>query len=199
MFTNLKKNFLVKNIPNSISLCKFIFIYYITKNLKQRNFYFFLLFFTFFLFLDFLDGFLARKLKCESQLGAILDTLGDKLFLLCILLVIFPIIQNRYAIYTIVIKELFILICGGIYLLIKKKKIKIQSNIFGKIAFVFSSLLLGLYSICYFGNINNILLQNCKIIIPKLEQVVFVLLIVSILSYVFGVIKENRLYCHIEK
>lgn len=68
---------------------------------------------------DGIDGFLARKLACQTQLGAILDPLADK-FLIVILFFVFT-IQNFIPLWfasVIIIRE-FILLGGALFYRLK--------------------------------------------------------------------------------
>lgn len=78
-------------IPNIISLVRLAgipaLLFFMTSHLKLPWWFVS----TFFLLLaatDMLDGFLARKLHAESDLGALLDPLIDKLLVLCPLIVL---------------------------------------------------------------------------------------------------------------
>ena len=71
-----------KDIPNIISISRIILVVPIAYYLWNQNYLLAL-----FLFLvgglsDGLDGFLARRYKWESELGVILDPMGDKLMML---------------------------------------------------------------------------------------------------------------------
>ncbi len=80
---------------------------------------------------DFLDGILARKLNQTSDLGMILDPIGDKAILVATMIALFMI--ERIDIFLLILligKDLLILI-GGI-ILTKKEKAVNPSNVFGK-------------------------------------------------------------------
>jgi phosphatidylglycerophosphate synthase len=87
------KRIFYKNIPNFLSVLRMllvlpyliviydIFIYECTKN--------WILLLTFFaiLFTDVADGYLARKLKCTSNIGAKLDIISDTLYIIIFLII----------------------------------------------------------------------------------------------------------------
>lgn len=78
-------------IPNIISLVRLagipVLLFFMTAHLKLP-WWFVSVFFLLLAATDMLDGFLARKLHAESDLGALLDPLIDKLLVLCPLIVL---------------------------------------------------------------------------------------------------------------
>lgn len=109
---------------------------------------------------DWLDGFLARRLKQTTNLGAILDPIADKFFV-CGWYFIFGFLHTPYSlpkwfVNFIFFKE-FLLIFGAIFLTIKYGTLKIVPSTFAKI-------LMALYSVLIFSvlqswtRLNNILI-----------------------------------------
>jgi cardiolipin synthase len=81
---------------------------------------------------DFLDGFIARKYNLTSNLGKILDPMGDKLMTLTVLTCItidgvIPI----WAVAVVLVKELF-MVAGGAVIQKKQGGMIPPANIFGK-------------------------------------------------------------------
>lgn len=81
-------------------------------------------------FTDFFDGYLARKYKSESQLGALLDPIADKLIVTAALVMI----ASRGDLYGWVVA---LILCrevaiSGIRLAALEKKISIEVSSFGK-------------------------------------------------------------------
>jgi len=71
-----------RNIPNLISLLRIILSFvtlYLLDLARYGTTLLACIFIVFLIFTDFLDGFLARKLKAESEIGAILDITGDRI------------------------------------------------------------------------------------------------------------------------
>lgn len=73
------------SIPNIITLARlllvlpFLFFIYITVLFAETNIYL-LIIFLLIIISDILDGYLARKLKCTSLIGAKLDIIADSLY-----------------------------------------------------------------------------------------------------------------------
>lgn len=82
---------------------------------------------------DIIDGYIARKNKISSKFGALIDPLGDKVFVVSALLLFFYL--NKIS-----LLEFFVLIIRDIYsiteviiTLIKKSKKSHKARVFGKI------------------------------------------------------------------
>ena len=71
-----------KDIPNIISILRIVLVAPITYFLWSQNYLIALLLFLIGGLSDGLDGFLARRYKWETELGVILDPMGDKLMML---------------------------------------------------------------------------------------------------------------------
>ena len=71
-----------KQIPNAISILRIMLVVPIGYFLWQQNYLVALFLFLIGGLSDGLDGFLARRYKWETELGVILDPMGDKLMML---------------------------------------------------------------------------------------------------------------------
>lgn len=71
-----------RDIPNIISVLRIVLVAPITYFLWHQNYLIALLLFLIGGLSDGLDGFLARRYKWETELGVILDPMGDKLMML---------------------------------------------------------------------------------------------------------------------
>jgi CDP-diacylglycerol--glycerol-3-phosphate 3-phosphatidyltransferase len=81
---------------------------------------------------DYFDGYFARKFNQISITGKILDPVADKIFVGAV--VIFLVLKRDFPLwYTFLIISKDIIICIFGSLIIKKRKLVLQSNIFGKI------------------------------------------------------------------
>ncbi|MBR51644.1 MAG: CDP-diacylglycerol--glycerol-3-phosphate 3-phosphatidyltransferase [Gammaproteobacteria bacterium] len=68
-------------IPNLLSLTRIALLYPIFNNIYLNNFKLSIIFFIVASLTDALDGFLARRMNWQTQLGTILDPVADKLLL----------------------------------------------------------------------------------------------------------------------
>ena len=121
-------------IPNLISLSRILLILPIIFCIIINHIYLALVIFLIASFTDFLDGFIARRLKQESVLGENLDLLADKIFVSSLLIFIsFHFDNFIFLIMTILIiaREISI---GSLrqYLLETKKEKTVKVNFFGK-------------------------------------------------------------------
>ncbi len=89
---------------------------------------------------DFLDGFLARRMKLSSKLGAILDPIADKALIICAaILLALPessvpgAILPNWVVVLIVGKDLWV-VAGFVVMVLLTRKLHVQPNIFGKMA-----------------------------------------------------------------
>ena len=78
---------MMSNFLNILTLSRILFALFIFLFLYLgQNYWIALLFFVLASISDFLDGYLARKLKSESVLGEILDPIADKLLIVFVLI-----------------------------------------------------------------------------------------------------------------
>ncbi|UCH95604.1 MAG: CDP-alcohol phosphatidyltransferase family protein [Candidatus Aminicenantes bacterium] len=94
--------------------------------------------------LDFFDGYLARKLSQETELGQILDPLADKLMVSCIVVVL--IVKTNFPWWLgilIIGRDLVILVAGAIIL--KRKQVVKPSILIGKVVFALLGALIMTY------------------------------------------------------
>ena len=68
-------------IPNLLSIIRIVLVYPILYNIFLGNFIVSIIYFVIASVTDALDGFLARKMDWQTQLGKILDPVADKLLL----------------------------------------------------------------------------------------------------------------------
>ena len=106
----------MKNIPNYISISRIIMSIALLF-LKTFSITFYIIYIYCGLS-DMLDGFLARKYKITSELGAKIDSIADMIFVFVSVLKIIPFIEISIAIYIwiiiIVLIKIFNIIFGHI-------------------------------------------------------------------------------------
>ncbi|MDR0678082.1 MAG: CDP-alcohol phosphatidyltransferase family protein, partial [Holosporaceae bacterium] len=71
-----------KIIPNTLSIVRLILSFFLVPLILNKNLRGAIILFTIAAISDFLDGYLARKLRVSSTLGAILDPLADKVLMI---------------------------------------------------------------------------------------------------------------------
>lgn len=86
MIYNFKRDFKKGLLPNLITTFGLLTIPFIIVAAGKHNWPLALFFFTLAWLADFFDGWLARKLKLNTQIGAFYDPLVDKIFTFCFLL-----------------------------------------------------------------------------------------------------------------
>ncbi len=139
------------NLPNLISLTRLFLSPFILFAPES----FIAVFFFLLAFSDALDGFLARRLKMQTQLGKVLDPLADKVMILCGLYVCTLRLEllPKSLLYLTLLRDAFILL--GSALLIMKRKLIPSARYFGKAFTLFLSLLIVL---CMLGVSMQVLL-----------------------------------------
>lgn len=146
----------VFKIPNLISLGRLLFlipIWYFISLPDENAKYWALAVICVAVASDFLDGYLARRLNQETELGLILDPLSDKILVGAV--VILLIVYRDFPIWlagTVIVRDLLIL-SGGLY--IKKKTGLIPPSILtGKYCFTSLGILLMSYVLRFDYGIN---------------------------------------------
>ncbi len=126
------KSFLLTNLPNLLSFARLVLSPLLVFVSQE---YILFLFFPLALS-DALDGFLARKLRAQTELGKVLDPLADKVMLLCGLFVCTFKLQTipQSFLYAVLARDLFLLV-GGALLTSRHGKVP-SSRLLGK-AFTF--------------------------------------------------------------
>lgn len=135
----IKKSLTITNLVTLFRIFLLPFIVFFLIN-DERLIAFFLMLLAF--LSDVVDGYIARRLHQESELGKILDHLCDKLSLLVILITL--LIINAIPFWVVIfigIRDILILL--GSFILYKRRMIIYKSNILGKITgFLFGGMIL---------------------------------------------------------
>jgi cardiolipin synthase len=133
---------IVKYIPNTLTIIRFLFVPFIIWAITQDNYTLALILYTLSSVTDVVDGIIARKFNVISDFGKLMDPLADKLNQLSVLLT-FAIkgIIPAWVIALLLVKEIFMII-GASFLY--GKKLVVSSKWYGKLTTVF--LFLGVIS-----------------------------------------------------
>ena len=123
-----------KNIPNILTVLRFLLIPIILKSIFAGNYLLAFVFFTLSGITDVLDGFIARKFNLISNFGKLMDPLADKLTQISVLaaLVTFNLIPV-WILVIVIFKEL-IMVLGASFLY--GKDVVVYSKWYGKLATV---------------------------------------------------------------
>lgn len=132
-------------------------------------------------FTDIIDGYLARKFKCVTELGKILDPIADKAVIICCLLAL----SFRYALpwwvtFFYLGKELLQVMIGAVFFQYSKKVI--AANFFGKAATAF-----------FYAGITFYLFPNTRVIVWLwlfLFGIAIVLSVIAGISYALQLRKD---------
>ena len=79
---------MIKNLPNFISIYRLVTIPFVAWFLLEELYNYAALFTLLIAVSDFLDGFIARYFKVQSELGSYLDAIADKAFVISIFILI---------------------------------------------------------------------------------------------------------------
>lgn len=125
---------IVKYIPNTLTIIRFIFIPFIIVALALDNYLLALILFTISSFTDVADGFIARKFNAISDFGKLMDPLADKLTQLTVILTLsIKGIVPIWIIFILFLKEI-VMISGASFLY--GKDLVVSSKWYGKLTTV---------------------------------------------------------------
>lgn len=124
-----------ENIPNILTIIRFVFIPFIFIAVISKHFLISLILFTISALTDILDGYIARKFNYITDIGKLIDPLADKLTQISLLLSLAILNILPCWIFIIVfIKELVIVISASV--LYSKDDVVVYSKWYGKLATV---------------------------------------------------------------
>lgn len=145
-------------------------------------------------FTDLLDGKIARKLNQVTNLGKMLDPIADKLSQIAIVIILLVKYEGpiRYLLGFFIVKELLMLVAGGI--LLSKGKRPVAAEIWGKLAT--TVFYVAMISVIAFGK-EGALVELCKFQLPDVVTWILVgasalFTLIALLSYVPGYIKAMK-------
>ena len=125
---------MLKQIPNMLTMCRFVLIPFIFGAIIQNDYVAAFVFLTISGMTDILDGFIARKFNFITNFGKLIDPLADKATQLAVLLTItFKGVIPFWIIIVVALKEAA-MIAGASFLY--GKELVVSSRWFGKLATV---------------------------------------------------------------
>jgi CDP-diacylglycerol--glycerol-3-phosphate 3-phosphatidyltransferase len=150
------------NIPNSLSMLRILMIPVLVALIihsSAKNYPLLIGLFFVTIILDFFDGFLARKLSQETELGKILDPLADKLLITFTIVAL--IIKSDFPLWlALIIFSRDLLIMGASALMFKGKHTVTPSILIGKITFGILGTLLLIYIIDLYEHLDLEILKR---------------------------------------
>lgn len=172
------------NLPNWLTLLRFVIVPFMTVFLLQRNFTVAILLYVLASVTDILDGYLARKYNQITKLGKILDPMADKLLQFAALVGLWVLnIIPFWITLVFFLKELFMGL--GCLKLLHKKDMVMQSKWFGKLSTI--SLFLAIVS-SMMGDYFPVL----KSYIIPLFVLALISLLFSFIMYLINYIKVSK-------
>lgn len=175
----INKRLVMKIIVNLITTFRCLFVFYLAFLFGKIKNILFLIIASLLFLTDFIDGLLARKYKVQTNYGATMDTIADKM--LSIVLIIIIINKVKYL-YLILLSEIIIALIN-IYANIQHKQTK--SSYIGKIKMWILSITI-ILSYAYYFNYINITSIIVSIILTFITQVYV------IVDYIIFLKKEKR-------
>ena len=133
-------------IPNLLSIIRIYLMYPLLTFISEENYIFALYVFIVAAATDGLDGYLARVMNWQTDLGKILDPVADKVLLIGTILILW--MNNHIPIYLLIVFVLrdFIIIMGAAFHMTVYEIAAPNPNIFGKITtFVHIGYLAGVF------------------------------------------------------
>ena len=148
-------------IPNLLSIIRIYLMYPLLTFIAEENYLFALYIFVIAAATDGLDGYLARVMNWQTDLGKILDPIADKVLLIGTILILW---MNSYIpifVFIVFVLRDFIIIMGAAFHMTVYKTSAPNPNIFGKITtFVHIGYLAGVFIDIIFGlNLTNFVID----------------------------------------
>lgn len=183
---------MLKQIPNILTIIRFILIPFIVISIFQRDYISGIILFTISGATDVLDGFIARKFNLISNFGKLMDPLADKLTQIAVLTSITLVrIIPVWILVIVVLKEL-IMVMGASFLY--GKDVVVYSKWYGKLATVLFYLAIVISLITIQLNITGLLYYiDLVIYCVALIATIFSLIMYVKCLYQGGFINKNDL------
>jgi len=162
-------------LPNLLSIIRIYLMYPLLSFIAEENYLFALYIFMIAAATDGLDGYLARVMNWQTDLGKILDPIADKVLLIGTVLILW---MNYYIpLFVVVVFVLrdFIIIMGAAFHMTVYETAAPNPNIFGKITtFVHIGYLAGVFvDIVFTLNITNFLVDTSVALVTVISLLLY--------------------------
>ena len=124
---------MIKNLPNLISIYRLLTIPFVALFLLEELYAYAALFTLLIAISDFLDGFIARYFKIQSELGSYLDAIADKAFVISIFILIGNLELLPVFIIIIIISRDIIILGSFVVTFLVGKKIEVKPTKISKL------------------------------------------------------------------
>ena len=173
-------------IPNLLSIVRIALVYPILNNIFLGNFIVSIIYFVIASITDALDGFLARKMDWQTQLGKILDPVADKLLLSGTIFILWLNEYIPFYIFVIFISRDIAILIGAAIKMTLIESITPVPNFLGK----FTTILQIVYiAIIYLKEITNFYFT----LVP-LDIFIVLITVLSLMVYAYDWFKDIKNY-----
>ena len=173
-------------IPNLLSIVRIGLVYQILNNIYLNNFQLSIVFFIVAAITDALDGFLARKMNWQTDLGAILDPIADKLLLSGTIFILWLTEFIPFYIFIIFIGRDVVILLGAAVQMTLNELDTPMPNLLGKLT---TSL-----QIIYIGVVFLKEIFNLEFAISILDIIIIVITITSLIVYALNWYKDIKIF-----
>lgn len=173
-------------IPNLLSIVRIGLVYPILNNIYLNNFQLSIVFFIVAAITDALDGFLARKMHWQTDLGAILDPIADKLLLSGTIFILWLTEFIPFYIFIIFIGRDVVILLGAAVQMTLNELDTPMPNLLGKLT---TSLQIIYIAVVFLKEIFNL-----EFAISILDIIIIVITITSLIVYAFNWYKDIKIF-----
>ncbi len=173
-------------IPNLLSIVRIALVYPILNNIFLGNFIVSIIYFIIASITDALDGFLARKMDWQTQLGKILDPVADKLLLSGTIFILWLNEYIPFYIFVIFISRDIAILIGAAIKMTLIESVTPLPNFLGK----FTTILQIVYiAIIYLKEITNF-----EFTLAPLDIFIVLITVLSLIVYAYDWFKDIKNY-----
>jgi len=172
--------------PNLLSIVRIGLVYPILNNIYLNNFQLSIVFFIVAAITDALDGFLARKMNWQTDLGAILDPIADKLLLSGTIFILWLTEFIPFYIFIIFIGRDVVILLGAAVQMTLNELDTPMPNLLGKLT---TSLQIIYIAVVFLKEIFNL-----EFAISILDIIIIVVTIMSLIVYALNWYKDIKIF-----